>query len=109
MGWSELPTWVKGGVILSGIYLVFFLTIQIILNQIIIDSPLGFLFYLLLIYYPVGFILSFFPREIFVEHSYDVLSEFTILGWIIGLIGVLLITFIIGALIGWIYGKIKGN
>jgi hypothetical protein len=109
MGWNELPYWLKGGIIFGGISLLFFI-IQLIL--ILISGPLQgntsntlealiivFRYYLLL--FPLG-ILKFIFSSIS-GNFYP--NDYTKLNAIISIV----LYFTIGALIGYIYGKMRGT
>src|SRR3989344_1413041 len=117
MGWSEWPAWIKGGIILSGIYLFLFSLIQLYkftlysyVSEHSIMNAFAFFVMLFLIYIPIAIILSFISEVFIFDEILIDKSEFpapTFLGWIVGLIIMLFITFFIGSLMGWIIGKIK--
>jgi hypothetical protein len=98
MGWKEWPSWVKGGVI--SIYVTFSLIIIGFLVSIIYPEILKILvIFFIWIHYII-------PLE-----ANNMGTGFIIMGIILisSPILSLLFFFLIGALIGWIYGKIKNK
>ena len=96
MEWKNLPSWLKGGIIVSILYLI----IGLILIKYPCDSPgsfggqcWGLEMYFILISYPVLGIL--YRLEIDPKNKYLIL------------IATFLVYFVIGSIIGYIYGKIK--
>ena len=99
MGWSDWPAWVKGGVIFSGIYIIFILAI---FTEIIHYDPFEW------VLFPSYMLLDLFIIPLpfsFLMDSIDGL----ILYFIINMILSGIFYFLIGALIGFIVGKIKSS
>ena len=111
MGWKDLPSWLKGGVIFSSIVLIFylialvgenitngfggldFIIVPVFLLLVLLSAPLIFIFSKLGL-----FNLFFNSGEMFGSSPK-----------LLGGIALLIFYFLIGALIGWIVGKIKSK
>ena len=88
MGWKELPTWLKGGLI----------ALVIILIDIAFINYLGEGFFhiiIVIIGFPM-FIFAIFLAKIFGDGNYFLFSMIPY-------------SFILGSLIGWIVGKVKSK
>ncbi len=92
MGWKKWPYWLKGGVLIAGIHLLF------ILILIILRIDMGF--------YNVWNLLIFFDSAIAWTVCGDNCNAF--LNIVIIIFGTM-IYFILGVLIGGLVRKIKGN
>ncbi len=108
MGWKNWPAWVKGGVI--GFFSVFLLIliIRFFLNSVsaLGDSP-GPLYLLL---GKVYFIIYFIPGTLLLKIPFmGLLGYFNFFGELLTIFICSLFYFLIGALIGWIVGKIKSK
>ena len=108
MGWKNWPYWVRGGItgiIVSIIYplLIFFIAVMLnaMQNKFLLDQPIAIIFII-----PMFFL--FFALFAFgISSASGSLQLFTLL-YSIGLILLHFITyFVIGAIIGLVYGKIK--
>ena len=103
MGWKDLPYWVKGGIILASLNMIYSLANMVAIN--LLNIPLHLLSFNKLLTN-----ISFFPSfEIF---RVRVIYPFVIyLGNQTALYRFLLINtifwLIVGFLFGWIYGKIR--
>ncbi|MBI5803559.1 hypothetical protein HY448_02640 [Candidatus Pacearchaeota archaeon] len=97
MGWKEWPYWLKGGILGTIIYL-FFIMIAYFLGKVAPD---------------IGYMLSviFFLYDEFISYLtspiFKLFDFIPYIGYLLFGIKILGLPFIIGALIGWIYGKIK--
>jgi TRAP-type C4-dicarboxylate transport system permease small subunit len=114
IGWKNWPYWLKGGIILSGISLIASLGIMLI----IFASEQGLEYIGSFIATPIFFFalfFSFFTATYWFGTAMGVANSGT--GWPSGWILVVLflsffsvvVYFIIGAIIGWVYGKIKNR
>jgi len=91
MGWKELPAWIKGGIILG------VLDIILVLYVIISSHPLDAqLLALGIVQFPSLFLFSWLGQN-YTQNIY-IISLGGILTW-----------FLIGAIIGWIVGKIRNK
>ena len=97
MGWKDLPYWIKGGVI--------FFVFRIVIGAIIIlSSPRGDFGRALMLGFldlPITLIIANSPLNINIGSYLMNNVLLTILG--------LIFWFVIGAIIGWIVGKIKNK
>jgi len=109
MGWRDWPYWLKGGVIgliilipgalfiftsIGGLILLLLFPILLLLN------PIGdyiYQTYRVADVSPTGFVMYSLP------------NKFMLIKYIIYFLGVIIYVFLLGALIGWIYGKIKNR
>jgi len=91
MRWKDLPTWLKFGIVFSIIDVIF-----IILGLITSSPKEADLMVLHFVQIPLTLIASLFGDGI--------IQSFTLL-----ILGGLAIWFLIGAIIGWIVGKIKSK
>ena len=105
MGWSEWPSWLKGGIVISLIYLFCFIFyIFLTYNEdsipIINIGSLGYVLFKLVVY------IAIFPSIILIYMAGLGDSLFSVLmGGLVNFI----FYFNIGALIGFIVGKIKSS
>jgi K+-sensing histidine kinase KdpD len=92
MGWSEWPAWVKGGVIAVVIELILFILL-LLLESLRIDTSLW------IVAFPVSFILwGFVFGDNMTPFWFYLSYPLSVILW-----------FIIGAIIGFIIGKIKSR
>lgn len=103
MGWKNLPYWLKGGVI----FLVISIFLHLFIKLLYVLTPIvGISF---LIWYPLSWILYFLPSLIIFWNSIFEPDTFIPIVSGTNVIHVFIFYFIIGAIIGWIYGKIKSR
>ena len=102
MGWRNLPDWIKGGIIALVIWLGFLLIGFLLL---FFDSSIALTigdFLILISILPVSLLSNIFSLS-FMTTGLDALNRPNYLGWVV----IFIIYFVIGALIGFIYSKIK--
>lgn len=118
MGWKDWPSWLKGGVRLVCILLLIFLVLFLLTivfpdynnttqtyNQFGSILALITAFFVLIIIFPALFITKILHIDIG-QGFYDFFTlDFSILGWFL----VILFWSVIGAIIGWIVGKIRNK
>ena len=118
MGWKTWPYWLRGGIIglISGVIL-WPIGLKIMNNPgcVLVGDVCEVPLYAMLII-PIFEVLFFIPliiHEVLITNSFlTVYSDYyikTYLTLYIELISLITYAFIIGALIGWIYGKIKNR
>ncbi|MAG61454.1 hypothetical protein CMI43_01380 [Candidatus Pacearchaeota archaeon] len=103
-----MKTWLKGGLIGGTLGEGFFILISIIISA--IKPPNEVLrFILVYIFHGLPLMLFEFVSRVNVLNVMDMMMTVTNIGWIVLIIFYFIIGAIFGALIGWIYGKIKSK
>jgi ABC-type phosphate transport system permease subunit len=98
MAWKDWPSWLEGGIILSGLYII--INILMLIAGYALGGE-GLILFLITSHFPIAFIL----HNLF---NFSTSSTETFLGGsIIYLILNTIIFFLIGALIGLIIGKLR--
>lgn len=105
MKWKHFPTWLKGGILVVSIQIILLIFVWLIFLIILIISSLTnyipsmevreFLLGIILL----GHLIAFFPGAVLFELGLRVEILFVVES--------VIIYFLIGALIGWIVGKVK--
>ena len=112
MGWKNWPSWLKGSLILSGLYLILFIILSLVISPLIkgiYGGIIGYANYILLyIVFPVinivGMTIIHYIGITIFPNSLGLLYNFYI---VLNVIINLALYFVIGALIGWYIGKIR--
>ena len=110
MGRKDFSTWLKTGLIIPIIFAIFLIFMQLLTNLVHFDDSSSFaiikIFVLFLLLIGGIIILPIQPFEDFgLTSGGEIVHNPTIIGWIV----LFFIWFIIGSIIGLIYGKIKSN
>lgn len=95
MAWKDWSYWVKGGIIFTLLSLIGFLLRGYLLKDILTNSAFDTIF--VIIYLPIYLL----KNNVLYYYEPGLFSSFLVLS--------LIYTFFVGALIGWLYGKIKNR
>ena len=98
MNWKELPTWLKGGLIGLGIFLIFFLLIILIFNGRCGDMGCAEVWILVFSTLPTVYLTSYFLNLLSIPMGYNYLFY---------LVPGIIQYFILGSLAGYIYSKFR--
>ena len=111
MSWKDWPYWLKGGAIGSIFFTIFFLTVYVVGFIFITHGILLDLFDILFLVFST--VISLTTGDFLFSSADCRIAEFLCLPNTLGVIKATIfysiISFLISALIGWIYGKIKNR
>ncbi len=102
MGWKDWPSGLKVGIILGVVFFLISLFLSFALFSKTPNADLGFAIPIMIIGLPIYWIVGYI-----VNISSPTLANSHLFSAIIGIFSVTIQWFIIGYIIGWIYGKMK--